>query len=141
MAGLELRFGAGDRLIVNGAAIQFTSEARIRFANKVEFLYGRQIMGPHEATTPARRIYFALQTAYIGSPEERGRALESAAYFIEAFAAETTSNHARNLLALALAAAKARRGHESLKLARRIIRHEDTVLAEGPDGPEKRDGR
>jgi len=36
-------------------------------AAKARFLFGKQIMAPEAATTPARRIYFALQTAYIGN--------------------------------------------------------------------------
>ncbi|CAI9121647.1 flagellar biosynthesis repressor FlbT [Brytella acorum] len=129
MAGLGIRLAAGDKLVVNGAAIQFETDARITFVNHVNFLFGRQILAPDEAVTPARRIYFALQTAYVGTPEERCEALKSAEYFITAFAAETTSTYARALLTDALHAARDGRGYDALRFARRIIRHEDAVLA------------
>lgn len=130
MAGLGIRLSAGDKLVINGAAIQFESDAQIRLANQVNFLFGRQIMAPDEATTPARRIYFALQTAHVGTQDERRAALESARYFIETFAQETTSATARALLAEALTAAENGRGYDALRIARRIVRHEDAVLAD-----------
>jgi len=129
MAGLGIRLAAGEKLIVNGAAIQFETDAQIKLANQVNFLFGRQIMAPDDVTTPARRIYFALQTAQIGTPEEREAALKSARYFIQTFMEETTSEHARLLLASALDAAQRGAGYEALRLARRILRHEDAVLS------------
>lgn len=129
MAGLGLRLASGDKLVINGAAIHFVTGADIRLANKARFLFGRQIMAPKEADTPAKRIYFALQNAYVGEPEIRDAALREAAYFIEAFQAETTSPSARRLLAGALEAARAGECYAALKLARRIVAHEDAVLA------------
>ncbi len=129
MAGLGLRLVGGDKLVINGAAIHFVTGADIRLANKARFLFGRQIMSPREAGTPARRIYFALQTAYVGEPEERGAALREAACFIEMFHAETTSASGRRLLQAALQAAVEGECYRALKLARRIIEHEDAVLA------------
>jgi len=134
MAGLGIRLGAGDKLVVNGAAIQFETAAQIRLANQVNFLFGRQILAPDEVTTPARRIYFALQTAHVGTQEERGAALESARYFIRTFAEETTSANAKALLKDALEAAEGGDGYRALQIARRIIRHEDAVFAATPEG-------
>jgi flagellar protein FlbT len=85
-------------------------------------------MTPDQVSTPARRIYFALQTAYIGTEEERIRGLASSADLIEAFKGATTSALAREILDRALAAAKADDCYLALKLVRRIIRHEDSVL-------------
>ena len=128
MAGLGLRLGAGDKMVINGAGIHFVTGAEIRLANKARFLFGRQIMAPHEANTAARRIYCALQTAYVGEPHEQPSALTEAAYYIEQFANETTSRTARRLLAEALAAARAGECYRALKIARRIVAHEDAVL-------------
>ncbi|AOX16109.1 flagellar biosynthesis repressor FlbT [Kozakia baliensis] len=129
MAGLGIRLSAGDKLIVNGAAIEFETDAHLRLANQVNFLFGKQIMGPQEATTPARRIYFALQTVHVGTLEEREAALRDACYFIDMFVAETTSHTARTLLAQTKQAAETGHGYQALRLARRIIRHEDAVLS------------
>jgi flagellar biosynthesis repressor protein FlbT len=73
-----------------------TAEAR--------FLFGKQVMSPDQANSPARRNYFALQPAYIEEKTEREAGLESARYFIEKFQQATTSEVARQLLTRALVA-------------------------------------
>ncbi len=132
MAGLGLRLGMGDKLVINGAAIHFITSADIRLANKARFLFGRQIMAPAEANTAARRIYCALQTAYVGEPDEQAAALIEAAYYIDMFSRETTSPTARHLLDEALRAARCGESYRALKIARRIVTHEDAVLAVPP---------
>jgi flagellar protein FlbT len=91
-------------------------------------LFGKQIMSPDEVDSPARRIYFALQTAYIGTTDERERGLVAARELIDAFKQSTTSALAREILDRALSEAEADNCYQALKLARRIIRHEDAVL-------------
>ena len=138
MAGLGLRLSAGDKMVINGAGIHFVSGAEIRLANKARFLFGRQIMAPQEAVTAARRIYCALQTAYVGEPHEQQAALAEAACYIEQFASETTSLTARRLLAEALHAARAGESYRALKIARRIVAHEDAVLGRTLDAASAR---
>jgi flagellar protein FlbT len=97
-------------------------------------------MAPMQADTPARRIYYALQLAYIGTDEERPQGLEQARKLIEAFQSATTSLMAREILSRALASAEADDCYQALKLARRIIRHEEAVMnppatMSAPQGP------
>ena len=132
MAGLGLRLASGDKLVINGAAIHFVSSAEIRLANHARFLFGRQIMAPAQATTPARRIYFALQNAHVGEPDERAAALHEAGLLVDMFCSETTSNNARCLLRAALDASRDGRGWHALKLVRRVIGHEVAVLEHEP---------
>ncbi len=122
-------------MVVNGAPIRFRNRCRIELTAKARFLFGKQIMPPEQATTPARRIYFALQTAYIGTEEERERGLEVAHRLIAEFQAATTSTLARVLLERALAAAEADECYVALKLARRVIRHEEAVLEAACEAP------
>jgi flagellar protein FlbT len=91
-------------------------------------MFGKQIMAPEQADTPARRIYFALQTAYVGDEEERIRGLATAHELIVAFKIATTSALAREILDRAEAAAAGDNCYLALKLTRRIINHEDSVL-------------
>lgn len=128
MAGLGLRLASGDKLVINGAAVHFVSGAEIRLANRARFLFGRQIMAPSEATTPARRIYFAFQNAHVGEPEERAAALTEAELLCGMFRAETTSPACRALLDEALQAARGGQGYVALKIARRVMAHEDAVI-------------
>lgn len=128
MSRLVLQLRQGDTLIVNGAPIRFKTSSRIELAAKARFLFGKQVMPPDQASTPARRIYFALQAAHIGTPEEREQALGEATVRCGEYAATTTSADVRTLLAEALYAARADDGYRALKLASRLIRHEDAVL-------------
>ena len=141
MSTLVLELRPGEVMIVNGAPIRFRTKTRIELTAKARFLFGKQIMPPNEVDSPARRIYFALQSAYIGNEEERPRGLAAARSLIAEFRASTTSALAREILDRALEAAENDNCYQALKLARRIIRHEDTVLgrnapAEKPVAPE-----
>jgi flagellar protein FlbT len=128
MSTLVLELRQGEMMIVNGAPIRFRTKARLELNDHARFLFGKQIMAPHEADSPARRIYFALQSTYIGADAERTQGLEMARELIGAFKESTTSNLAREILDRALSAAEADDCYQALKLTRRIIRHEDSVL-------------
>lgn len=135
MSTLVLELRQGETMIVNGAPIRFRTKTRLELTAHARFLFGKQIMPPEEADSPARRIYFALQTAYIGADEERPRGLAAARELIAAFNSATSSGLAREILDRALAAAEADDCYQALKLARRIMRHEDTVLGRLPPEP------
>jgi flagellar protein FlbT len=128
MSTLVLELRQGDLMVVNGAPIRFRNRARIELTAKARFLFGKQLMTPEVANTPARRIYFALQTAYIGDEDEREAGLSVARRLIAEFQAATTSPLARDLLDRALACAEADECYQALKLVRRVMRHEEVVL-------------
>jgi flagellar biosynthesis repressor protein FlbT len=108
MSNLVLELRQGDLMVVNGAPIRFRTKSRIELTAKARFLFGKQIMPPDQADSPARRIYFALQTVYIGSDEERAQGLETARGLIQEFQAVTTSRLAREILSEALAFCRGR---------------------------------
>ncbi|MGD0433793.1 MAG: flagellar biosynthesis repressor FlbT [Acetobacteraceae bacterium] len=128
MTGLVLELRPGEAMIINGALVRFRTRSRIELVAKARFMFGKQIMAPEQADSPARRIYFALQSAYIGEGAERMSGLANAHDLIVAFKAATTSALAREILDRAEAAAAGDNCYLALKLARRIINHEDTVL-------------
>jgi flagellar protein FlbT len=132
MSTLVLELRQGDLMVVNGAPIRFRNRARIELTAKARFLFGKQLMTPETASSPARRIYFALQTAYIGDEDEREAGLTVARRLISEFQAATTSTLARDLLDRALSAAEADECYQALKLVRRVMRHEDVVLGIAP---------
>lgn len=132
MSTLVLELRQGDLMVVNGAPIRFRNRARIELTAKARFLFGKQLMTPETASSPARRIYFALQTAYIGDEDEREAGLAIARRLIGDFHAATTSTLARDLLDRALAAAEADECYQALKLVRRVMRHEEVVLGIAP---------
>jgi flagellar biosynthesis repressor protein FlbT len=133
MSHLILELRQGEMMIVNGAPIRFRTKSRIELTAKARFLFGKQIMRPDEADSPARRIYFALQSVYIGATDERAGALDAARELIAAFKEATTSAFACDLLDRALRAAESDDCYLALKLTRRIICHEDEALGRRPE--------
>jgi len=122
-----LEIKANDLIIINGASMRIGSNTRIELGVRARFLFGKQIMRPDEAVTPGRRIYFAIQTAYVGDDAERPPARILARELCNAFATHTTSGLARDILENAMRAVEEDRCYDALKLVRRIIRHEDAV--------------
>ena len=130
MANLVLELKPGEMMVINGAAIRFRTKSRIELASRARFLFGKQIMAPEKATTPASRIYYALQTAYIGTDDERPSALEELAKLIRMFREATTSASARVILDTIGECVTGDNYYLAMKLGRRIIRHEEAVLCE-----------
>lgn len=135
MSNLVLELRQGEVMIVNGAPIRFRTRSRIELTAKARFLFGKQIMAPDQADSPARRIYFALQSAYIGNEAEREAGLESTRHFIAEFQEATTVELVRMLLDQALVAAEEDDCYVALKLIRRVIQYEDAVLGRKPHVP------
>jgi flagellar biosynthesis repressor protein FlbT len=133
MSNLVLELRQGEVMIVNGAPIRFRTRSRIELTAKARFLFGKQIMPPDQADSPGRRIYFALQSAYIGNESERELGLESARHYIADFHKATTSDLVRLILDQALIAAEGDDCYRALKLIRRVIAHEDAVLGKTPN--------
>ncbi len=128
MSTLVLELRPGDLMVVNGASLRFRSRTRVELVAKARFLFGKQVMTPEGANTPSRRIYFALQCAYVGPEEEREAALADAHRLVAEFQEATTSVMARQLLERALAMAEQDEWYQALRLVRHVMRHEATVL-------------
>ena len=133
MSNLVLELRQGEVMIVNGAPIRFRTRSRIELTAKARFLFGKQIMPPDQVDSPGRRIYFSLQSAYIGTETEREGGLEMARHYIADFVQATTSDLVRGILNQALVAAEEDDCYRALKLIRRIIQHEDAVLGKTPN--------
>lgn len=133
MPGLVLELKQDDRIIINGAVIKFRVKSRIEINGRARFLFGKQILLPDESTTPARRIYLALQNAYVGNEDERDPSLEEAKSLIAVFRSNTSSTLAKDTLDRMQTLAEAGESYEALKLARTMIRHEDAVARQHAD--------
>ena len=128
MSRLVLDLRAGEALVINGARIRFRTRARFELSTHARFVFGKQIMSPEEANTPARRFYFALQTAHVGVAEERASGLETARALAPALNAATSDATVRDAVDSAIAAAEADDGFAALKLARLLVQHEAALL-------------
>ena len=123
MPGLVLELKQDELIIINGACIRFRTKARIEIAGKARFLFGKQILLPADATTEAAQLYVAIQTAYVGAPDERAGAIGAARTRIAALAA-TAAPLVQEILEKIMALVESDDCYEALKLTRRIMRHE-----------------
>lgn len=63
---LRIKLPAGERIVVNGAVIENANDAAsLVFHNRVDILRRKEIMTESEANTPARRMYYSVQCAYL----------------------------------------------------------------------------
>jgi len=132
---LVLEFRAGDKMLVNGAALQFQTRASVVLSNRVRFLFGKQILAPEDARTPARRLYFAIQAAYVCEDVERPRFLDLARGLAQDYAEATTSGIACKLVAGAIADLEQGHCWEAMRQVRELFAHDDAVLAARPESP------
>lgn len=128
MSTLVLELKPDDSMIINGAVLRFKNRTRIELTTRSRFMFGKQIMLEEAAATPASRLYYDLQTAYIGAAEARPEALTRARALIADFQSRLTSLAAQDILTRLLALIEADSNFEALKLARQIIHHESDLL-------------
>ncbi|GAA4001010.1 flagellar biosynthesis repressor FlbT [Sphingomonas humi] len=62
---LRISLRDGEKVVINGAVIRSSGRTDLAIESKVTILRGREIMGPAEATTPARALYFHTMMAYL----------------------------------------------------------------------------
>jgi flagellar protein FlbT len=123
MPGLVLELKQDELIIINGASIRFRTKARIEIAGKARFLFGKQILLPAEAQTEAAQLYVAIQSAYVGAPDDRPAAILAARARIAALTAKAAPL-VQEILTKIMTLVEADDCYEALKLTRRIMRHE-----------------
>ena len=63
---LRIKLPSKEKIIINGAVIENAGEATtIILHNRVDILRRKEVMSEAEANSPARRVYYALQCAYL----------------------------------------------------------------------------
>ena len=68
---LKLSLAKGEKFVVNGAVIKNDGgDINLVFENKAHILRQKDIMTSEDANSPARRVYLALQCAYIFQDRE-----------------------------------------------------------------------
>jgi len=126
--GLKLNLRANERLVINGALLTALKPTSLLINNQVSMLLERHIMRPEHAKTPARRVYFAIQCAYIADASERPPYLEQALGYIKDFEGATESGKVRALLGDIRRHLEQRAYYEALKMCRDLISYEEVVL-------------
>lgn len=63
---LKLDLKTGEKMIINGAVLENVgNNAQMLVLNKASILREREILAQQDAVTPASRVYFEIQCAYI----------------------------------------------------------------------------
>jgi flagellar protein FlbT len=62
---LHIKMRDGEKMIVNGAVLVSRGGSHLVLENRASIMRGRDVMSPEEASTPARKLYFACMLAYI----------------------------------------------------------------------------
>ena len=127
MSNLVLEIKPGEAMLINGAGLRFRTKTRLELTSRARFLFGKQIMAEAEASTPARRIYHALQTAYVGPDADRNDALSRVLALLEA--SDRRGPEPQRLIDAVREAAVSGECYAALKLARRLIASEDAEAA------------
>jgi flagellar protein FlbT len=119
----------GGRLFVNGAVLENASgrTTSVLLRNEATIMRGEDILPPAEATSPATRIYSAIQGAYL-FPERREALIALALALGDAF--ERAAPSAAAIVAELRAAVAAARLYAALKPCKALIEHEYQALAE-----------
>jgi flagellar protein FlbT len=133
---LAINLRPNERLIVNGVVLQNSgTAAKLLIHNNASVLREKDIITEADATTPARRIYFAIQCKYL-FPGKDAAYLPLIYQFIQEFenAAPSTLSLTREIKASVDQGAL----YHALKSAKQLIAREQEILnglprAEVPD--------
>jgi flagellar biosynthesis repressor protein FlbT len=125
---LNLSIKKGERVVINGGVLSFSEPVKVSIHNKVAVMREGQLMHPEDANTPARRIYFAAQSAYIADRSERATYIKYLESYVSDFAEATTIPIVKDALSRLMRSAQENEFYAALKVARRLIEYEDTVL-------------
>jgi flagellar biosynthesis repressor protein FlbT len=116
----------GDRMIINGAVIETASpNSKLIIHNEAAILRGKEIMQQEDARTPATRVYFALQGAYIFKDKEQEFLTTFDKYLFEFLKATPSSLEiVQNIKELV----EDDQIYKALKEAHKLVEHEEKVL-------------
>jgi flagellar protein FlbT len=124
---LKLTVGKGEKLIVNGAVIRNDGDGTsLLFENQAQILRQKDILTQDSATTPAARVYLALQCAYL-FPKNVAEHLEDfrallGDYLAAAPSAQPIVDEIRGMI-------EEGQLYGGLKVCWRLLQHEREVLA------------
>jgi flagellar protein FlbT len=130
MSGLVLKLGPRERVLINGAVIE-NGDRRSRLAivtPGANILRLRDAIHPDEATTPVRRVCYAVQLVLTGDADADA-ARQHLLRRIEELSRALTDRDSRRHLDLASDELVAGRFYQCLKALRALIPREDRLLA------------
>jgi flagellar protein FlbT len=126
--GLKLNLKAGERVIINGAVITAEKATSIILHNMASVLSERHVIRPNEATTPARRLYYAIQCSYVATPDELPAYLRDVEILLNDYETATTIAETHANLRAMRSMVEGHRYYDAMRLCRDLIKYEDIIL-------------
>jgi len=124
---LKIEFKSGDKLIINGAVVENVgSNTKILIHNESAVLREKEVLSSHNTKTPAARVYYALQCAYI-FPQQREKYLGLFRSFLHDYI--TACPSATPLADAIFKEVEDGRIYKALKESQRLIVHEGEILS------------
>lgn len=124
---LVIHMKKDQRMIINGAVLENVSGRTVAIAikNEASILRSEDVLTADAADTPARRVYFALQCAYL-FPESQDEHLLNFRELLASYLQAAPS--AGEIASRIIGAIEAGNFYGALKLARSLIEHETELL-------------
>lgn len=130
MAGLVLKLGPRERVLINGAVVE-NGDRRSRLAvmtPNANILRLRDAIHPEDAKTPVRRVCYIAQLVLSGDAEP-GDAKHQLLRGIEQLSHALTDHDSRNCMADATEAVLKDDYYKALKSLRNLLAREDRLLS------------
>jgi len=128
MKPIMISLSAGDKLYLNGAVIQTKRKTSLELLNEATFLLQQHVMQVGDATTPARQMYFIMQTMLMdpkNAPQIRPMLVKVFSNLVSVFDDEEAVASLRSVGEL-LARDKL---FEAMKTTRTLFKIEDRITA------------
>lgn len=126
---LVIHLRKGQQAIVNGAVLENVGPRSLTLAvkNEAAVLRDGDVLAPGDAATPATRVYYALQCAYL-FPDPRGEAVAAFQRLLLDYVEAAPS--ASLIAAEMLGAVESGQFYAALKTAQTLLQHERKVLSD-----------
>ena len=123
---LKIELKSGDKLIINGAVIENSGpHTKLLVHNKSSILRQKEIMAAEASVTPASRVYFALQCAYI-FPQKSDEYINEFDTYIRDYVEASPSS--AKVIKKVLDEVQAGRLYQGLKAAQKLLQHENEIM-------------
>ncbi len=125
---MRLSLRSGEKIYINGAVLRVDRKVSLELMNDVTFLLEAHVMQAAAATTPLKRLYFAVQTMLM-DPHDVTRARTMFDFELARLKAVDGSVDMDGMLGATSALVGARRYFEALKLIRERLKAEQRYEA------------
>lgn len=123
---LVLEFKSNDKMIINGAVIENGGpHTKLVVHNRAAILREKEILSEEDAKTPASRIYFSLQCAYIFPGKKEGF-LDAFSQYIEEYLSACPS--AAPIAKEVVRDVQEGNLYKGLRASQKLIKHEASLV-------------